>query len=775
MKSADANKITSIKIPSMPGRFSACYITALLLVISSGICQAQFVLPRALSTTQVSLPQRTAAGGTARGSGFNAQIELTNALGAGYCNLEAVFKSTLGPTTTTRDLVIRLTPIDRHIPASRTIASDILVTFPQGQTQVTIQRAFPKWTIGNSFRIEVIEDGVSLPDYSAEVGMSLPGFAIRTPAAVLGREWVNNILMIDAEPSSNPPPADINFYADGNVHEVDTTTLENLPADWRLLREIDCIVIDQAGLADKRANVIRDWVMMGGALVVLDAPDVSDLAQQLRLTLTPPPPEATSLQAMASLQYGRAIGRVQGLRTWLTIARQRPVNPSGPVGEQAAPTIEIAETAEGIADNAMRPTAQQAAEMVGWIEQLKVAAESLQSTWQNAYRRHAGAGQVIALPSKTIDSDDSFFLLDQLIGIRKSPIIARGVDPLMGDTRTREWLIPGVAEPPVYTFMGILTLFVLLVGPVAYRWTTRGHRSHLMFLIAPLLALFTTAFMFSYSIISDGLGTKIRIRQITWIDGASGDAAERTRCTLFSGISPREGLRFAGDAEVMAYPNGGQLTWDELPRQVGEVRMRTIVENDSQRFASSVLPSRSQTQFISHQMRHGIGGLKLGKLTPLDPDGKLPMADSVEVTSTLEMELRDLVICSPDGRYWSVDRIGAGETVRAKWVSDSDKASSLLGTIYTRFAPIISVSRSGRSRRNNKIGDLILYLNREINRGGANFTSGIFELHLTESLFVKGEITPGSFMAISAPSEDVVAVQDAQQVESVRYVLGTLQ
>ena len=137
--------------------------------------------------------------------------------------------------------------------------------------------------------------------------------------------------------------------------------------------------------------------------------------------------------------------------------------------------------------------------------------------------------------------------------------------------------------------------------------------------------------------------------------------------------------------------------------------------------------------------------------------------------------MRDLVVCSPDGRYWSAAKINAGETASADWIPKTQDASKLLGSLYTRHRPVGAVGESGRSRGNQRIRDLVLFINKEITRNGLVVTDGVFEHWLNDHLFVRGELPPGMFVGIGAASPDVVAIADAEQVASVRYVMGTLQ
>ncbi|WP_182865343.1 hypothetical protein [Stieleria mannarensis] len=778
-------------------------VLALMIAISMAAeTSAQSTVPDVLATHRVELPSAAPTGSTGGGSGFKAAIEVTNLMGVGYLGIDATLTSTRGPMTAERNLSIRLTPIDRHLPAERAIATTFPLTFPQGQSQVVLSRSGPKWTIGNSYRIEIFEDGAPLSQYSAEVGSRFPGYAIQSPATVLANELACNFMFVETKPVPVETLGElirINLPArvtnPANRPVVQTTSLSRLPTDWRRLRDLDCIIIESdildAFASDptpttpdrqhRAIQTIRDWVLMGGTLVVLEAPDAARLGQTLRLKLLPQPQEDQTFRAWVANVASAKTDELERFRSlfssWVEQSADSPAPPNQLPPSQPAPQAggEILASSGNGTSTVQRPTLAQRTARLRWIEDREARIKSFASQWPQGYRRDAGGGQVVGLPLETFDPLLGFDLLEQLIGFRRSAMLTRGVDPMMGDFRSRRWLIPGVAEPPVYTFMGILTLFVLLVGPVAYRWTTRGHRSHLMFLIAPALALVTTAAMFTYSIVSDGFGTTVRVRQLTWIDGASGDAVERTRSTLFAGISPRTGLRFPADAEVMGYPSGGQQMWQDLRSDLNEVRLRVEVDQSDQRLDPAFLPSRSQTQFVTHRVRRDVGTISFSGVTPFDSGGSVPNATAIELSSSLPFQLRDLVVCTPDGRYWSTDTIDAGSTASAKWIPQTQDASKLLGNLYIRFRPVGAVSQSGRSTRSRRIRDLPLFINRELSRGGVVVTDGAFERWLNDTLFVRGELPPGTFVGLSSPSSDSVPMDDAEQVASVRYVMGTLQ
>ncbi|MCO8121486.1 hypothetical protein NHH03_07040 [Stieleria sp. TO1_6] len=741
-------------------------LVCMLFGLAAPHCAAQFELPEILSNTRVVLPKPGIAGNRPAAGGFNATIEISNLFGVGYVGLDVTLDTTLGPLSADRLLTVRLTPIDRQMPAEHAMVVELPIAFEQGKRQVSVSRSFPKWTLGNTYRVEIIEDGVPLPDYQTEVGTLFPAYARKSPQTILTNEFRSNVLFLGTDPKHYPELPLDRFASDRvsiNTYPAawQTCQPEQVPVDWRRMRDVDCLVIDRDQLAedqpntlpnDKR-NMIRDWVMMGGTLVVMRIDHSDELEELLGLSLT------ESQIFDDGFQATRHRIREQVLEDQQAIETSSEMMPFG--------SAQLTESERTIRRENERKAKQS-------IAQLNTEVDAFESTWKQAVLRRASVGTVIGLPADQLDTSLSLKLLQRMDGFRRSAMLERGVDPLMGDGRNRRWLIPGVAEPPVYTFMGVLTLFVLLVGPIAYRWTTRGHRSHLMFLIAPVLALLTTAAMFAYSIVADGFGTVTRVRQITWIDGASGDAAERTRSTLFAGISPAQGLKFEADAEVMVYPGSSQVGWDDLPSQVGEVRLRLTLGQNEQRFAPSALPSRTQSQFVSHRMRHGLGVVEMAELEPFDSGGKRPNQTTVAISSSLPFDLRELVLRSHDGRYWSADALPAGETVAAKGIIDIQAPSRLLGMLYNRYRAVGAVSEATGSRPGQSFRDLMLYVNRQINPGSSAVTDGSFETWLNSSMFVKGDLPPGMFVGVSRPSQDAIAVEGAEVVHSIRFVLGTI-
>jgi hypothetical protein len=114
------------------------------------------------------------------------------------------------------------------------------------------------------------------------------------------------------------------------------------------------------------------------------------------------------------------------------------------------------------------------------------------------------------------------------------------------------FLVPGVGLAPVTEFRVLITLFVLLIGPVNYWLLKRSGRLHLLVLTVPLAAVLMTSALFGYAILSDGFGTTVRAQSLTTLDQRTGEAACWSRLSYYSGLAPGDGLTMPSDVAV--YP-----------------------------------------------------------------------------------------------------------------------------------------------------------------------------------------------------------------------------
>ncbi len=368
-----------------------------------------------------------------------------------------------------------------------------------------------------------------------------------------------------------------------------------------------------------------------------------------------------------------------------------------------------------------------------------------------------------------------------------STVIRRGVDPIVGDSRFWNWTIPGVAQPPIYTFLGLLTLFVILVGPVAYRTLNRMGRVHLMFLVAPLLAALTTAALFVYGLVADGLGTTARIRQVTWLCDDQGNAARYWRSTYFSGLRTAGGLRFPRDARVEPYYPGQFANWSQLLGNDPNPQGTVVLGDASLQFTGGFFPSRQQRQFVAYQPLEFKGGLTWLATPTAEPapapaaeavvDEAVPRSEAGSLRSDLTIPLREIILRDLAGDYWFVERLTAGETVAATKLAE-DAASMAVGERYSRQMPVAQNAATGNSSLTSSRFDLSALLSASyplrysLPTARAGSPEGDVEWWLRENLQTQSRLPRGMFLAIADVSEDCVAVPDATLVDSIHYVIG---
>lgn len=644
--------------------------------------------------------------------GFRTTVELAAESSVMYLPVSISIQSQ-GTVTADRNLIFRFETVPGgQLPPRNGIVVDVPVVLSQGMRQASLVRYLPKWSIGRALSVSVLENGEVLPGYTGQFSGLFRGGALFS--SLVPSEFETNFLLVRDPTEVESSVSDALFLGSTGPR----LTPDELAVDWRNYQRFDVMAmtlttLNQVQRLESVFAAVRAWVLQGGTLVVLDSDEFSAVFQLVNFSNLP--------DTSADLRLR------ESLRNFLP---NQTIAAGVRLGEQAT---------EPVLDT--------------------VASEMM--------IRQVGAGQMVVVKRDSFLSPPQVLaLMQRTAGYRVSPMLRRGVDPLLGNRRFFEWMIPGVAQPPVYTFIGLLTVFVILVGPIAYRRTMKLGRGYLMFAIAPFLALVTTVAMFGYGIFADGFGTVARVRQLTWVDGVSGDASERVRGTYFAGIRPGDGLRFAPDAEVFPFQEGTGSSWQESleipPSVLGTVELRP----DEQRFSSSFLPSRQQRQFITHLPRPGIGFLQL---TPAQAKGASPT-----VTNGFEFELKDVVIRDQDGNSWAIQNLSPGESMLGSPLT-ATAASKVLGQMYNAFVPRAEVreQENQRTRRRRSIYDVLSTINNQVDRR-SSVSNGLFELWLQRQMQTLGELPPSHFVAIADLSRDALAVEGCELSASVRYLFGTL-
>lgn len=156
-------------------------------------------------------------------------------------------------------------------------------------------------------------------------------------------------------------------------------------------------------------------------------------------------------------------------------------------------------------------------------------------------------------------------------------------------------LIPGVGIAPVVEFQVLITLFVLLIGPLNYWILYRLNRLHLLVLTTPLFAGLVTASLLVYALFCDGFGVQARARTVTLLNQEKSEAVTWSRMTHYAGSAPKKGMQMPEDAAI--YPI---LPGYESAIAGSKPKEREIIwEEGRQDLISGWLPSRTAVQHLA--------------------------------------------------------------------------------------------------------------------------------------------------------------------------------
>lgn len=738
--------------------------------------------------------------------GWTLRVRASSLATADTMRVEMEFATTGGPTTAERQLDVRLTPVaSGHSPPQSSVSISLPLQIPQDTDRVRFTRHVPKTSFGNLYQVKLWEDGRAVPNGEATLGQPLtdPDYAafydeaqqnawhmlwiesdadepVRQKSLQLWSLWKNPEPFTTATTPQEWAKIGSGSVGSEGINLFPSVTRQNMPLDWRALRPYDAIMIhitdwdamQQSDLPE--AIALRDWTHAGGVIIVRDASPRSAVAGGISTDVSP---------TEEFLKSAAPLGMPARLDAYAQMDEQVFANQTPYVDAENFKAWQawFPTGASLIRDSLNEYPAARATGRAGVL------------------RREDIAGLVIYLGPRVDDEPVQIMqwaAIYELMSWHRPRLTRNGAEPILGSQRFYQWVIPGVAQPPVYTFMGLLGLFVILVGPVAYRKTAKAGRSYLMFAIAPALAMATTAAMLGYGVISDGFGTRVRSRQITWVDGATGDAFTRTRSTYFAGIRPAEGLTFAPDTEITLYPDNQYRSWESRVDEHFETRGLVTATSEAIRLSREFLPSRQQRQFVIQRPSNDWGRVLVQASTG-DAESENPNAvvkkfedgttftgpATVTVASETASSLRELLICDSQKQYFFLEELAAGKTGEATRIS-REIASKRMGEMYKRQWLVSSIvgqsqtpSQQNFSRRNSSYqGDTTDLLTQQLSTLDSTVkpNEGVFEFELQQRMQLLADLPTNSFLGLTDLTADAVAIPSSEVTASIHYVFGSL-
>ena len=230
-----------------------------------------------------------------------------------------------------------------------------------------------------------------------------------------------------------------------------------------------------------------------------------------------------------------------------------------------------------------------------------------------------------------------------------------GMTPDTANADFANLLVPGVGQAPVSEFRVLITLFVLVIGPLNYWLLKRTNRLHLLVLTVPLMAAAATTGLFAYALVSDGLATKVRVRSFTTLDQHSGEAACWARLSFYAGLAPGRGLTLPDDVALYPIIPG----WNETSNGAFLGAARQMEWTDGrQRLTEGWLRSRTPTQFLSVRARKSPHRLDVRQAFQPDtaPSSQAGKPD-VQVTNELGTRIEFVAVVDDAGRIFGGEAI----------------------------------------------------------------------------------------------------------------------
>ena len=200
---------------------------------------------------------------------------------------------------------------------------------------------------------------------------------------------------------------------------------------------------------------------------------------------------------------------------------------------------------------------------------------------------------------------------------------------------------------PVRLVVGVLTIFVILAGPVTLILLARKGKRVWFLWTLPALALAVSVAVFAVSFLSEGITPHVRLAGVTILDQSAGEATTIGGIGIYAPIAPGE-LAFDGSTEVTplhdAHPNVDDP---------GGSRTVTWTDGGRQKLEGDWVPSRVTSHFAIRKSEARKERLEVNRL----PSGEL------EVLNALGANLKRLLVCGEDGEVFQGENILAGKRV----------------------------------------------------------------------------------------------------------------
>ena len=325
-----------------------------------------------------------------------------------------------------------------------------------------------------------------------------------------------------------------------------------------------------------------------------------------------------------------------------------------------------------------------------------------------------------------------------------------------------EFLVPGIGRAPVTSFMVLISVFVIVIGPMNYVVLHRKRRLYLLLVTVPVGAALVTAGLFAYAMMTDGLAARARLRSYTFLDQPRDRALSWSRHSYYAGLTPSQGLKFPLDAEVYCleqFPKNGYG---------GQGPARRVDMDGAQTLKSGFVASRTSAQFVV--VRATDSQLEL-RVAEYPAEGVPPKAANYLASTIRKLYLRD-----SRGDFYTAENVAPEATFELSPITAADAEKEYGEWLYnhrpenpegydpTRHNEAFAIGSQG-SNWFNRI---------DVNQTTPTQDTSVLEMNLQGiKRSIESHLSPGSYAAIVDQSQVVpLGIEGARQEASFHVIAG---
>ncbi len=588
-----------------------------------------------------------------------------------------------GPTTFARTIRVEIKPSLRYGGVAETDAS-AFIEIPEGAASVTRVICVPQNSSWANVSVRFYEEGVRLKDLDSAIGFAFAGN---------NQAWSEaqpTILMLDADApkiaerdvriaemiserkktggaftlpdvrgliAAQPHEGFIHFKFDAEETTDDAELLQSLtkaprleiippsdmPERWIEWTNVDIIFISLADLKKmarqetQKFAVLREYISTGATLCVHGVGEKFQNLKALEQILQTRPLEGAEQEKYRAW-------RAPNPHTYTPDVAGIAVSANG-VNSYVSPLVNA--TATGIQQD---PRAR-AREIAAEAKVEKTKKRSAPDPPNFVLRSH-GLGRVVAFHAENPfpgNAADWGWFYNELGNTSQRDASwmwyqRHGMSHSRNNPGFWNFLVPGVGRPPVTAFLAVISLFVILIGPLNYLLLVRTGRLYLLLVTVPLGAGVVTLSLFGFALFTDGIHVRARVRSFTQLNQQQGRAVSWSRQTYYAALRPSGGLTFPPTAAV--YPLEQKPAQRYLQRS-----LKTMHWEENQYLTRGYIAPRLPAQFMVINSDKTPSKLVLAA-------GKNDAAPRVE--NQLSASIVHLLMRQADGRYFWAENIEPG-------------------------------------------------------------------------------------------------------------------